>query len=111
VVTAGLKPETYGADGRFCNADDPNTVEARGSANTLPGVTGTATAQIDNHYNATSMTVYTLGPQSRTGAPFNCANLTAVTPSASGAHLVGAFTSLNQPTLGDIVVCNGLIAQ
>ncbi len=111
VVTAGVKPEVYGADGRFCNADDPDTITARGSANTLPASTGTATARIDNHYYPTTMNTGTLGPLTRTGAPFNCANLTAPTPSASGAHIVGAFTSLNQPALGDIVVTNGLIAQ
>ena len=99
----------YGPDKMFCTADDPEA--GRGNPSNLPLVTGTATSQITNHYNSANMTTTTLGPLVRTGSPFSCAALTAPTPSASGAQLVGGFTSLNQATLGDLVVVTGLLSQ
>jgi hypothetical protein len=103
----------YGADKIFCTNDDPDTIDARGSPQTLPAVTGVATAQILNHHYASSIVgpLPTPGPLTRTGAVFSCAALTNPTPSVTGAQLVGAFTALNQVTLGDIVVTNGLVGQ
>ncbi len=95
----------YGPDQNFCTDDDPES--SRGTATTLPAVTGTATGVVTDRNGSPQ----TLGPDSRTGTPFNCAALTSASPSASGTQLVGAFTSLNQPTLGDLVVTDGLVAQ
>jgi cysteine-rich repeat protein len=99
---SGADP-AYGADGQFCTADDP--LANRGTPATLPSTTGSATARIDNA-NFTSSD--TIGPFSISGRPFNCSVLTG--GQASGAVLADAFTSLNQPTVGDIVVTGAWVA-
>jgi len=93
----------FGPDGVFCTDDDPQS--ARGAASTLPEVTGTATSEIFNTTASTSGT-FNIGPYSYTGNPYNCSALTAPTPSASGARVVGVFCALNQVGTGDIVVRN-----
>jgi hypothetical protein len=93
---AGTDP-AYGDDGQFCTSDDP--VSSRGTPTGLPLTTGNATARIDNA-NATDDD--TIGPFSISGTPFSCSTLAG--GSASGGALAGAFTILNQPTTGDIVV-------
>ena len=106
VETDTVKPNPiYGQDKIFCTADDPDTVAARGSPSTIPLVTGMATAVIHNHVKAGI--VQDLGPVMFTGVPIDCATLTQPTPAvASGTRLVGAFTTLNSPVLGDTVVGN-----
>jgi hypothetical protein len=94
----------YGPDGQFCTTDDP--ASSRGTPSTAPWTTGTACARIDNA-NATDED--TIGPFSISGNPFSCSALAS--GSASGAGLAGAFTTLNQPTTGDIVVTELLKAQ
>jgi hypothetical protein len=101
--------EPYGPDRNFCTADDPES--ARGNPNSLPQTTGNASAQIDNHYRVVQMDTITIGPATADGVPFNCASIEAVTPSMSGGGFVGAFTSLNLPTLGDIAVSNAFRLQ
>jgi hypothetical protein len=52
------------------------------------------------------------GPISISGDPLgSCDQLTGATPNVSGAGLVGAFTSLSNPTINDIVVTDLLKAQ
>jgi hypothetical protein len=94
----------YGTDGQFCTTDDP--VSSQGTPTTLPSTTGNGTAQINN---ANSTNDDTVGPFSISGSVFSCSAL--ANGSASGAGLAGAFTSLNQPTTGDIVVANLFLAQ
>lgn len=101
--------EPYGPDRSFCTNDDPES--SRGNANSLPQTTANASAQIINHYRVVQMDTITIGPATADGAPFSCANIEAMTPSVSGGRFVGAFTSLNQPTLGDIVVSNAFVLQ
>jgi hypothetical protein len=97
----------FGPDGLFCTDDDPQST--RGMPNTLPQVTGTATGEI---FNTTSnLLTFNVGPYSYTGNPYNCAALTAPTPSVSGAKVAGAFCALNQPSTGDIVVRNIFVVQ
>ena len=93
---AGTDP-AYGADGQFCTPDDP--ASSRGTPSTLPNTTGKAIARIDNA-NATDDD--TIGPFDISGTSFSCSALAG--GSASGVSLAGAFTSLAQPTVGDIVV-------
>jgi hypothetical protein len=98
----------FGADGKFCTDDDPQST--RGTPATLPQVTGTATGEIFNTTSSTSGT-FNIGPYSYTGNPYNCDALVAPTPSVSGGKVVGAFCALNQPQLHDIVVRNIFVAQ
>jgi hypothetical protein len=94
----------YGPDLVFCTDDDPEA--ARGNPNSLPQTTGTATAVIYNHYRVVQMDTIDIGPESATGAPFSCAALETASPNLFGSRVAGAFTSINLPTLGDIVVTN-----
>ncbi|HVO22531.1 MAG TPA: hypothetical protein VMW56_02770 [Candidatus Margulisiibacteriota bacterium] len=110
--------------------DDPQS--SRGVPQTLPQVTGTATGLITNTYGAASSArvcknkttqtcrsdadcgadgpcLFNIGPFSYTGSPYDCAKLEASPPTAEGGNVVGAFTGLNQPSTGDIVVRNTFI--
>jgi hypothetical protein len=86
-------------------------VNARGSVQTLPQVSGTATGLITNAYFLGSNTIKTLGPFSIIGAKADCTALSAPTPSVSGAATAGVFDQLNQPQLVDAVVTNLLVTQ
>lgn len=97
-----------GPDGQFCTDDDPQSY--RGSVRTLPSVTGSASGEIVNRQSTTPGET-TIGPFSVSGSAFDCAKLTSSAPNASGASLVVAFTSLNQPALGDVVVTTQLVGQ
>ncbi len=102
----------FGPDGQFCTDDDPQST--RGTPNTLPQVTGTATGQIFNTTNTLQVPPedpHSIGPRSYTGMPYNCSALSGSTPSTSGAATVGAFTGMNQPATGDIVVRSIFISQ
>ena len=127
--------EISGPDHVYCSNvgtpqdDDPFT--SRGVPQTLPQVTGTATGLITNttasqepHFcqnNAAKSCVkdadcgadgpcaFNIGPWAYTGHPYDCSKLTASPPTAEGGNVVGAFTGLNQPTTGDIVVRNSFI--
>ncbi|GIW43532.1 MAG: hypothetical protein KatS3mg077_0814 [Candidatus Binatia bacterium] len=106
--TPGVFP--YGNDGLFCTDDDPEA--ARGTPNTLPLITGRVEIFVENHYNPVRKRLEFIPatpPASTEGVPFNCAALTADEPSIVGASIVGGFTSLNQPTLGDIAVVNAFV--
>jgi hypothetical protein len=52
---------------------------------------------------------YPAQPKCVEGQPASCANLSA--GNITGLTLGGAFTALDQPTLGDIEVTNILVAQ
>jgi hypothetical protein len=119
--------------GSFCSDDDPEgcvggsnagqpcstdldcpggtCVNARGSIQTLPVVSGTATGLITNAFFQGGNTIKSLGPFSVVGAKTDCALLTAPTPSSSGAATAGVFGQLNQPQLADSVVTNLLVTQ
>ncbi len=92
----------YGEDLLFCTDDDPLSV--RGNPNTLPLVTGRVTGTVSNGWDGVKFV--TIGPDSMDGVPFNCAALEAPVPSVVGVALATGFTSVNQPTLGDMVVTN-----
>jgi hypothetical protein len=98
----------FGPDGLFCTDDDPQST--RGTPQTLPQVTGTATGLITNTTSSTQPD-FNIGPLSYTGAPYSCANLTGANPTLSGAKVAGAFTALNQPATGDIVVRNIFVPE
>jgi streptogramin lyase len=98
----------FGPDGQFCSDDDPQAY--RGGIRTLPSVTGSATGEIVNAQSTTPGDT-TIGPYSVSGNGFDCGMLTSGMPSASGGGLVVAFTSLNQPMLGDVVVTTQLAGQ
>jgi hypothetical protein len=119
----------YGADHTFCTDDDPQA--GRGLPQTLPGVTGGATGIVVNFNpvfietpgqpSPTPAPIRNIGPYSVVGNPFNCTGLLTpgippMTPTpgftptpglyATGAGMAGAFTALNQPSVGTIVVTN-----
>ena len=95
---SGTDAAKYGPDQVFCTDDDPQSV--RGTATTSLATTGTATASVTNANQTDGDNLG--GPFSVSGAPFSCTDLAA--GSAAGAGLAYAFTQLNQPTAGDIVV-------
>jgi len=99
----------FGPDGLFCTDDDPQSI--RGTPSTLPMVTGTATGEIFNTTMSPLPGTFNIGPYSYTGNPYNCAALTAPTPSVAGSRVVGVFCALNQSGTGDIVVRNVFAAQ
>jgi hypothetical protein len=104
--------ENAGPDLQFCNnvgtPQDDDPFSTRGVPQTLPQVTGVATGEITN---TLASSTHQIGPFSYTGSPYTCANLMGANPTASGSIGVGAFTSLNQVTLGDIVVRNRFVTQ
>jgi hypothetical protein len=123
----------YGPDREFCTDDDPQSPAARGLPSTLPQVTGKATGIITNtkastqtHFcdkdrtktctkdtdcpAGTGPCTNEIGPFSYTGKPYDCSKLTAPTPSTQGGSIAGAFTQLNQVSVGDIVVRNVFVA-
>jgi len=95
-----------GPDKIYCTDDDPQS--SRGNPNTLPQVTGNATATITNTNQSTQPAPNNkqIGPFGYSGIPYNCAKLALSPPTLEGAAVAGAFTSLNQPTTSDIVVRN-----
>jgi hypothetical protein len=103
-------PFPYGPDGLFCTGDDPE--EARGTPNTIPLMTGVVEVQVDNHYHSVfkrPVFIPATPPARQEGRPFDCNALLAEAPSIVGASIVGGFTSLNQPTLGDLAVVNAFV--
>jgi hypothetical protein len=128
--TCGKPNPAYGPDLQFCTDDDPQ--DSRGTPQTLPQVTGTATGIITNTRQSTQThfcdkdrtktcssdancgadgpCTFEIGPFSYTGKPYNCAMLTANPPSTEGGTVAGCFTALNQPATGDIVVRNVFVA-
>jgi hypothetical protein len=86
-------------------------VNARGSVQTLPIVSGTATGVVTNAWFQGTNTVKSLGPFSIVGGKANCQALAQPTPSTSGTCTAGAFDTLNQPQLVDAVVTNLLCTQ
>jgi hypothetical protein len=93
----------YGADGRFCTADDP--IESRGTPGTAPFTTSIASALVNNAGN----TFNPVGPYVTNGVPFNCPANGLIT--VSGTNLAGAFTLCDVPTLTDAVVTTNFICQ
>ena len=103
-------PFPYGPDGLFCTDDDPE--EFRGNPNSIPLLTGQVQVQVLNHYHSVlkkAVPIPTMTPATIQGAPFDCAALLGGNPSVVGASIVGGFTALNLPTLGDIAVVNGFV--
>ena len=105
-----------GFDGLPCTADDPPS--SQGAPSTIPTTTSTASAAVIDVNNAAGKQMFgTLCTgqsgcvTSLSGFPFNCTNLLAATPSASGAGLASAFTQLDGATTGDGVVTNRLTAK
>jgi hypothetical protein len=132
----------------FCTDDDP--IDIRGTPNTLPLVTGTASAEMFGiNGTETSCTggecvyqgipdgtpcsqdadcgdtlcncppgaascdrIQCSGPITLPGQPLgSCNQLAGASPNVSGFGLVGAFTSLSNPTTGDIVVTDLLMGE
>jgi hypothetical protein len=105
VPTPGQRVTEYGPDGKFCTDDDPQTELSRGAPQTMQVTTGTATAEMFNHYVSGTGTTANIGPASISGHPFSCSALTGGSPSVTGAAIAGAFTFLNQAApIGDSVV-------
>jgi hypothetical protein len=102
-LCSGTAPD-YGPDGQFCTDDDPDSSRGVPSIQTL--VTGTASAQI---LNANGIDGNDIGPFTASGNAVTCEMIAA--GQTSGAIQAGAFTSLAQPTTGDIVVTNEFVAQ
>src|SRR5207249_7090589 len=102
----GTDVSVYGQDGIFCTADDPpgGLIEVDG---TLPAVTGTAAAVV---HNAGGDEGVDLGPVVALGAPASCTALTQQSD-AGGSGLVGAFTFVHIPMVGDVAVTAQLFAQ
>jgi hypothetical protein len=103
-------PFPYGPDGLFCTDDDPE--EFRGNPNSIPLFTGQAEVRVLRHYHSVlkvPVPIPTFGPATATGAPFDCAAMLGPDPNVIGASIVGGFTALNQPTLGDIAVVNAFV--
>jgi hypothetical protein len=59
--------------------------------------------------NANDIDGNAIGPYCRSGVALSCGELASGI--TSGAALAGAFTTLNQLTVGDIVVTNIFVAQ
>ncbi len=100
----GTSPD-YGADGAFCTGDDP--LANRGSPNTVPFVTGSATGIATNVADFEGDNV---GPHTTFGQGFTC-NPDGTLGSISGVNLSGVFASCDQPTISDIVVPINFIGQ
>ena len=100
----------------------------RGSSNTLPAVTGAASAEMTNIFlggQTTDLAVCKcpaddfscpaencIGPLSVPGSPLpRCSQLLENPPNVSGLGLAGAFASPSTPTIGDIVVTDLLQAH
>jgi len=94
----------------FCTDADPP--ETRGTPQTLPFTTGTATALVEN---ANDFPEFDIGPQSKSGTVATCtepSNPDAGTiVSVTNVCLSGAFTACDQPTIADIVVVNTQCGQ
>jgi hypothetical protein len=88
----------------FCT--DADDISVRGTPSTLPFTTGTATGEV---FNVNCEDGINIGPTSISGAQFSCDALTG--GSAAGGTVVGAFTSIDSPTVGDIVVTDSFNAQ
>lgn len=89
----------YGADGEFCTDDDP--LSTRGSPNTIPFVTGSATGIARN---VADFPGDDNGPHTVFGTPFACSAADPSISSASGVDFAGVFAACDQPTISDIVV-------
>ncbi len=110
--------------------DDPQT--SRGALATLPQVTGMATGLITNTNESSILQrtcqnnpakacstnadcgadgpcLFNIGPYSYTGKVYDCSKVTGSPPTLEGGNVVGAFTNLNAPTTGDIVVRNSFV--
>lgn len=97
----GTKPD-YGPDGQFCTNDDPEANQGTPSPQLLTSGRATGLVEGANQVDAPDGNI---GPITVTGSPLSCSDVEGspakVTP---GTTLVAAFTSINQPTLGDIVI-------
>ncbi|MFQ5665091.1 MAG: hypothetical protein ACE5I7_01540 [Candidatus Binatia bacterium] len=109
-LCTGADPTVYGPDGEFCTDDDPqppdDPTSPRGQTAVQLLTTGTATAFIPN---ANLFAGNDVGPFSSTGKTVACSEVAS--GNLSGSVLAGAFTSLMQPTTGDIVVTNSFVTQ
>jgi hypothetical protein len=103
----GADPAIYGADGKFCTDDDPDTLLSRGPVSTVMAVTRNATATL---FNAGSPG-HTIGPYSTAGHVFNCTNLLKASPTASGSGMASAFTLIAGGVPGSGTVTDVLVAQ
>jgi hypothetical protein len=99
-------PAPYGPDNEYCTDDDPMDRVARGIPSIQTLVTGTASSEVKN---ANFTDDNNIGPFSATGHSLTCEMLAA--GQTTGAAQAGAFTSLNQPSTGDIAVANVFVAQ
>jgi len=116
---------------------DQEAYNTRGTPNTLPAVTGTASAEMFNIFLGGATTDQAVcacadippsyscpvvtpcaagstccsGPLSLLGHPLpSCSQLSQSPPNISGAGLAGAFTALANPTIGDEVITDLLQA-
>jgi len=122
----------FGTDCKFCTADDPQS--SRGTPQTLPAVTGIAAGKVFNHLHISATppggqptaqpgnptptppvgVVLDLGPFATFGGTFPCSQILPTPPtppSLSGSGVAGAFTTLNQPPIGDTVILNSQFAK
>lgn len=95
-----------GAPAAFCTYLAPASL--RGQPQTLPLVTGTAGSEM---LNANGDAGNTIGPVVVSGHPLNSCDALENNQDASGLTLAGAFASLSQPSLYDIVTTNVQIFQ
>ncbi|MFQ5665090.1 MAG: hypothetical protein ACE5I7_01535 [Candidatus Binatia bacterium] len=109
-LCTGTDASIVGPDGEFCTDDDPqipdDAASPRGLSNVQLLTTGTATAFVAN---ANLFAGEDNGPFSATGNPVACSDVASGT--LSGLALAGAFTALEQPAIGDIVVNSTFVTQ
>lgn len=97
----GTKPD-YGTDGQFCTDDDPES--SRGTPSPQLLTSGKATGLVEGA-NQVDAPDGNIGPITVEGTPLSCSDVEASPPKVTpGLTLGAAFTSINQPTLGDIVI-------
>lgn len=99
-------PAPYGPDNEYCTDDDPMNRVARGIPSIQTLVSGTASSEVKN---ANFIDDNNIGPFSATGHSLTCEMLAA--GQTTGAAQAGAFTTLGQPSTGDIAVANVFVAQ
>ena len=90
----------------FCTAADP--IEQRGIPTSVPFTTGRASAQVQNALFTDGLTI---GPETAQGSAVSCAQIAQPPPSVAGFAIAGAFPSLAQPLLGDVVLTAQFFAE
>ena len=105
-LCTGDNPDLYGADLEFCTNDDPTDPVSRGDPSITTLVTGTANVTL---FNGDGEDGKDFGPFEVSGHAISCEEIAA--GHLTGAAQAGAFTALDNPTLGDTAVVNVFVSQ